>query len=160
MAIFKPTRTLFGWCHLVARGCSFARRKPREAVLAFRMAGWILFISGMAKVLAMPRVFSIITPRHQAASREVEPDTVDLKLAKLADQLLNLNFLVFTPTCWKRAAVLYRYLALHGIRTRIVFGVSKRNDGLLDGHAWLEAEGRPFLEPKNPEYTVTYSFPT
>ena len=55
--------------------------------------------------------------------------------------------------------MLYRYLALDGVRTRIVFGVSKRGDGLLDGHAWLEADGRPLLEAKNPEFTVTYSFP-
>jgi hypothetical protein len=55
--------------------------------------------------------------------------------------------------------VLYRYLALHGIETRVVFGVRKEDEGLLAGHAWLEADGQPLLEAKSPDYSITYSFP-
>jgi hypothetical protein len=77
----------------------------------------------------------------------------------LIDALLGLNVLCFTPTCWKRAPVLHRYLALQGIQTRIIFGVRKESDAALAGHAWLEADGRPLLEATPPRYTRTYSFP-
>jgi hypothetical protein len=67
---------------------------------------------------------------------------------------------VFKPVCWKRAAVLHRYLSINGIATRIVFGVRNETGGNVSGHAWLEANGQPILEQTPPEYVVTYSFPS
>jgi hypothetical protein len=87
---------------------------------------------------------------------------VQLRLARLLDSVLAADFWVFTPTCWKRAPVLHRYLALSGIETRVLFGVRREGGGggdALSGHAWLEAGGRPLLEPTPPDYKVTYSFP-
>jgi hypothetical protein len=66
---------------------------------------------------------------------------------------------MFKPICWKRAAVLHRYLSRNGIPTRIIFGVRNEAGGVFDGHAWLEANGQPILETTPPEYVVTYSFP-
>lgn len=62
-------------------------------------------------------------------------------------------------SCWKRAAVLRRYLLLNGIETEVVFGVRKENGGQLAGHAWLERDGAPFLEREQPAYTVTFRYP-
>ena len=73
--------------------------------------------------------------------------------------LLSADFLMFKPICWKRAAVLHRYLSRNGIPTRIIFGVRNETGGKVDGHAWLEANGQPILESTPPEYVVTYSFP-
>jgi hypothetical protein len=160
MTSFKFKQFFFDWIYLLTRGCSFALRDPKNAILLLRMAAWVLIISGLVKVLSLPRVLSIITPRDQSELREPEPAPSNLRIVQVMDQLLSLNLLVFTPTCWKRAMVLYRYLALNGIKTRIVFGISKGGNGFLDGHAWLEADGKPFLESKKPEFTVTYSFPT
>lgn len=81
-------------------------------------------------------------------------------LATAIDALLAINLFVFKPVCWKRAAVLHRFLALRGIETRIVFGVRKDEADELTGHAWLECEGQPILEPQTPGYTVTYIFPS
>lgn len=159
MSLLNFKQSLGRWCQLAVRGCSFAQRDPRGAVLALRMAVWIMFISGMVKVFALPRVFTVITPRNRARLEEVELDSANFRMAQLADRLLNLNFLVFTPICWKRAAVLYRYLALYGIRSSVIFGVRKDDGGQLIGHAWLEVEGSPVLEKNPPDYHVTYTFP-
>lgn len=154
-------KNFYGWANLVRRGCSFACRSPREAILVLRMAAWVVIISAMAKVVALPRVLSILTPNKKPKLKEPEPVSIHFRLAQLVDQLLNFNLFVFTPTCWKRAAVLYRFLALHGIETRIVFGVRREMEGLLAGHAWLEmGRGRPVLEATLPDYTVTYCFPS
>lgn len=85
------------------------------------------------------------------------------KLARAADLLLSANWGVFKPVCWKRAVILHRFLALNEIETRIVFGLrgkQKKPDELLEGHAWLEADGKPLLEQAFPHYVVTYSFPS
>ena len=135
----------------------FIIRTPREAFLMFRMAGWVILLSGLVRVQPLPRVLNLITPRTPLRSVKEFPSSE--RLAQLLDMLLGIDAFVFQPICWKRAAVLHRYLALHGIPTRIVFGVRKQNQGLLEGHAWLEAGHEPILEKSPPEYRVTYSFP-
>jgi hypothetical protein len=42
----------------------------------------------------------------------------------------------------------------------IQFGVRADQVGKVDGHAWLELDGKPFLETAPAEYVVTYSFPS
>ena len=88
-----------------------------------------------------------------------DAEKIQAELARLLDLLLAADFWVFTPTCWKRAPVLHRFLALRGIPTRVVFGVRREDRNALDGHAWLEAEGKPLLESTSPNYTVTFSHP-
>ena len=66
------------------------------------------------------------------------------------DLLLSADVLMFKPICWKRAAVLHRYLLRNGISTRIIFGVRNDTAGKVDGHAWLEANGKPILKPHRP----------
>ncbi len=85
---------------------------------------------------------------------------VQQRLARLMDQLFSIDIFLFRPVCWKRAAVLRRYLSRHGIRTRIIFGVRNDADGKVAGHAWLETDGEPILETTPPDYVVTYRFPS
>ena len=160
MIISKFNQNLFGWAKLIARGYSLACRSPWEALLVLRMAAWVVIIAGMVRVAALPRVLSILTPYKKTKVSEAELASIHFRLAQLIDRLLNFNLFVFRPTCWKRAGVLYRYLALNGIETRIVFGVRREMGELLAGHAWLEVgEGQPILEATVPDYTVTYCFP-
>jgi hypothetical protein len=139
-------------------GVQFIGRKPREAFLLLRMAWWVVLLSALIKFFPLPRVLSLIATPARARAQKNEWMTQQ-RLAQLVDALLGLNVLCFTPTCWKRAPVLHRYLALNGIETRIIFGLRKEKESLLAGHAWLEADGRPLLEASPPHYIPTYSFP-
>ncbi|HEY0099872.1 MAG TPA: lasso peptide biosynthesis B2 protein [Pyrinomonadaceae bacterium] len=142
----------------VRRAGRFLKRRPLEAFLLLRMATWIVLLSLLIKFLPLPRVLSLVA----ASGRSQKPKNSRItqqRLAQLVDALLGLNVLCFTPTCWKRAPVLHRYLALNGTETRIVFGLRKEKESLLAGHAWLEADGRPLLEASPPQYIQTYSFP-
>lgn len=123
-----------------------------------RMAAWVLILTVLIKALSLPRILRIITPlrRYERVEHAAQ---VEAKLARLIDLVLAIDLFVFTPTCWKRAPVLYRYLALNGIETRIIFGVRREGDDTLAGHAWLEAGGVPVLEAREPEYKETFSFP-
>ena len=136
----------------------FLRRKPGEAFLLLRMAAWVVLLSVLIKFFPLPRVLSLIAIQTRVQKSKRHKMTQQ-RLAQLVDALLGLNFLCFTPTCWKRAPVLHRYLALSGIETRIIFGLRKEKESILAGHAWLEADGRPLLESSPPHYIQTYSFP-
>jgi hypothetical protein len=129
---------------------------PREAWLLMRMAWWVVVLSVAARVYSLPRALEIVTGESKGTARASINEN---DLARAIDLLLAIDFLMFTPVCWKRAAVLHRYLSRNGISTRIIFGVRNESDGKVAGHAWLEREGQPILESTPPEYVVTYSFP-
>jgi hypothetical protein len=151
LKLFRPSRRAL-------RAARFALREPGAALTVLRMAAWVAAVSLLLRVMPLPRVLSLAEPRWpRRAPREAAE--VQARLARLLDALLATDFLFFTPTCWKRAPVLRRFLALEGIETRVVFGVRREGLDELSGHAWLEAGGEPLLEPTAPEYKVTYSFP-
>jgi hypothetical protein len=144
-----------------ARLISGAGRKfvscPGEAVLLCRMAWWVAVVSVTARCYSLPRALEIVAG-NQNGKRLPQAANHD-ELARAIDLLLSANVLMFKPICWKRAAILHRYLLRNGTPTRIMFGVRNEADGKVAGHAWLEENGRPILETVPPEYVVTYSFP-
>ena len=137
----------------------FAGRRPGEAVLAARMGACVAALSVMIRVMPLPRALSLLsTVPRRARAGALGP--ADERIVQLLDAVLNLNVLCFRPVCWKRAAVLHRYLALRGRETRICFGLRREGGDVLAGHAWLEDGGVPLFETSRPEYSVTYSFPS
>ena len=148
----KPIRLLF----VAGRKCV---SQPGEAFLLCRMAWWVGFLSAAAKWCSLPRALELVSGRE---SRELETQDVELpnRLARSIDLLLSADILFCKPICWKRAAVLRRYLSRNGIATKIQFGVRNEEIGKVDGHAWLELDGKPFLETAPPEYIVTYTYPS
>jgi hypothetical protein len=137
--------------------------RPGEAWLLLRMAWWVAVLCVTARLYSLPRALQIVAgnnTRNQPVSAANEKGLArEKELACAIDLLLSVDFLIFTPICWKRAAVLHRYLSHSGIRTRIIFGVRNETDGKVAGHAWLEHDGQPILEKAPPEYVITYSFP-
>ena len=110
------------------------------------MAAWLAFFSIAARLMPLPRVLRLTDARRRGRG-EWAPEVI----ARLVDRL--------HPICWKRAAVLRRQLLLNGIETQIVFGVRKETDRPFGGHAWLERDGRPFLEATAPDFVVTFRYP-
>ncbi|HEX7317808.1 MAG TPA: lasso peptide biosynthesis B2 protein [Pyrinomonadaceae bacterium] len=145
---------------LPTRAARLVVSEPGSALLAARMGAWVAALTLLLKFVPLPRAMSLLAPRPRARVAPTDAALVQDRLARLLDSVLAADFWVFTPTCWKRAPVLHRYLALRGIPTRVLFGVRREGSDVLSGHAWLEAGGRPILEKTPPEYKVTYSFPT
>ena len=133
-------------------------RQPGDAWLLCRMAWWVLVLSVAARFCSLPRALALVAGREITTTRSTDPG-LSQRLARSIDLLLSADLLVFKPICWKRAAVLHRYLSRKGITTRIIFGV-RNQDGKVAGHAWLESEGEPILESTPPQYVVTYRFPS
>jgi hypothetical protein len=133
--------------------------QPGEAWLLCRMAWWVTVLSVSARCFSLPRALAIVAGSERTVVKVNDP-AVQERLARAIDLLLSADVLHFKPICWKRAAVLHRYLSHKGVSTRIVFGVRNDADGKVDGHAWLQAAGEPILESTPPEYIVTYRFPS
>jgi hypothetical protein len=147
--IVKTTR-------LLARATRKCVTRPDQAWLLMRMAWWVAVLSVSARCYSLPRALEIV-----AGNQKHSPEPANREdLARAIDLLLSADVLIFKPICWKRAAVLHRYLSRTGTSTRIIFGVRNELDGKFDGHAWLEADGQPILERTPPDYVVTYSFPS
>jgi hypothetical protein len=133
--------------------------QPADALLLCRMAWWVSVLSVASRCFSLPRALAIVAGSGTRATRSPSADSQQ-RLARLVDQLLSSDIFLFKPICWKRAAVLHRYLSRHGIKTRIIFGVRNDLEGKVAGHAWLEADGEPILESTPPDYVVTYRFPS
>ena len=133
--------------------------QPGEALFLCRLAWWVVVMSVAARWCSLSRALQIVSAptssRSQSFSKEAQEN-----LARSLDLILSANVLMFRPICWKRAAVLHRFLSQRGISTRICFGVRPATEGKVIGHAWLEAEGKPILEEEPPDYVITYSFPS
>jgi len=144
---------------LLSRAARKAVHGPAEAFLLLRMAGWVLLLSIAVKVFSLPRALRLVSTKARLPTQPPE-GRIQQGLADAIDLLLKTELLILRPICWKRAAVLHRYLALNGVATRILFGVRRDPDGSVNGHAWLEAGGKPILETTTPVYVVTYAFPS
>jgi hypothetical protein len=123
------------------------------------MAWWVSVLSVAARWFSLPRALAIVAGGETRTARSSDVE-IEKRLARTMDLLLSADVLHFKPICWKRAAVLHRFLSRHGIATRIIFGVRNEAGGKVAGHAWLEAAGEPILENTPPEYVVTYRFPS
>ena len=139
---------------ILSRGTRKLVTRPDEAWLLMRMAWWVVVLSATARCYSLPRALQIVAGDQKRSDEALNRDD----LARAIDLLLSADFLMFKPICWKRAAVLHRYLSRNGTPTKIIFGV-RNESGKVDGHAWLEADGQPILETTLPDYVVTYSFP-
>lgn len=144
---------------LCKRAARLTLREPGKALLLARMTAWVGALSLLIRALPLPLAMRALTPLRRRVPTHADAVALEASIAELLDALLATDVLFLTPTCWKRAPVLYRFLALEGIETRVVFGVRKDGQGTLAGHAWLEAGGRPLFEKTLPDYKVTFSFP-
>lgn len=154
--MFRNAKKIFRLSIAAGRKCVF---QPHEALLLFGMAWWVSVLSAAAKLWPLPRALRIVSTRDQLKTHDYDPD-LPPRLARSVDTILSANIFHLKPSCWKRAAVLRRYLSRNGIATTIQFGVRNEAIGKVDGHAWLELDGKPFLETAPPEYIVTYTYPS
>ena len=82
------------------------------------------------------------TPAHPAPPT---PDDAVREVAAMAGFLLRLR-LPLDNTCLTRSLTLYYCLRAEGVPVQVVFGVRPGRE-LREGHAWLELQGRPVMEP-------------
>lgn len=122
----------------------------------------------LVKILSLPGLMELITPRNTAPGTTSSLDGTSGKIEKYTLYILSRDFWIYRNICLKRSLILYHFLRKYGINVSVCFGVKYKKDlsGMeekkMEGHAWLIYKGEIYLEI-NPEetktYKVTYSFP-
>jgi hypothetical protein len=128
-------------------------------VLFARICVFSLLHRPLVRFLSLPALMRLLTPKRPPAP----VDAAAMEEAKRIDlyirYLLRLNPDDLGRRCLKRSLLLYRFLRVRGIPARFCLGVRRRDDQ-LEGHAWIEVEGRNFSDPGPVEgYAVTFSHP-
>jgi hypothetical protein len=101
--------------------------------------------------------------RFAGARRKGQPGVEyggELKTVEYVDAVLVAFQPVVRPGCLVRGITLYHFLREAGVDVSLSFGVGKV-DGQFTGHCWLVKDGRPFLEPDQPDlvYIETFRLP-
>lgn len=138
----------------INQGHKLARMLARWSALSWSerrlLAG---LMSGLPLIAALLRVFGVFRTRcwlertsRQAATREASPD--DLRaaesLAKLAEIAGRRG--AITITCLRQALMVYWLLRRRGFAPALKIGM-RSQDGVVDGHAWVELGGVALNQP-------------
>lgn len=135
-----------------------ALRDPARFWLMTRMAFAYLAVSVLARLLALPRAFAMLSPR--VSSREEDARRIAV-IVNALDTLLTARVPFIRPQCWRRAVVLHRFLRGAGVDTVIVFGVRTDGGRTVEAHAWVERGGRPYAEAADTSsYQRVFEFPS
>lgn len=132
-------------------------RMIRKYWMVLRMGLLVLYVRGMLRALSLPRVLAMLEPRSaEEHRREAIED-----LLYYVDRWLQLFPYNVKGNCFPRSLSLYRIARRAGYPVSFCCGVRKEQ-GTLDGHAWLMLEGRPFHETGQywKLFTVTFSYPS
>lgn len=134
-----------------------AVRDPGRAWLMYRMALAYVAVSALARLLPLPRAFALVSPRLGFS----RPDEESVgRVVNALDTLLAAQIPFIQPQCWRRAAVLHRFLRLAGVDTTIVFGVRTDGAQAVEAHAWIERGGQPFAEAaQTTSFRRVFEFP-
>jgi hypothetical protein len=119
-----------------------------------------------AVALATPVLMRLPLPRLDelldwATSRTDPSPSLDADtLAAAVLKVLEAGRPLLRRGCLTRGVTLYYCLRRAGINVELSFGMGRvsRGDG-FDGHCWLELNGSPYLEPRDPrlEYATMYT---
>ena len=142
---------------LPARIAGAALRDPGRVWLMSRMAAAYIAVSVLARLLPLPRAFAHLSPRLRSqAGDQRRTDAI----VNALDTLLTAGIPFIHPQCWRRAAVLHRFLRLEGMDTVIVLGVRMEGPRTVEAHAWIERSGQPFAEAvETAAYRRVFEFP-
>lgn len=84
---------------------------------------------------------------------------VDARGLPLVERVLD-RVPLLPRTCLYRSLSRYAILRHAGRPAVFVMGVRRGVSGAIEGHAWIEIEGRPYREPKlAPDYAITLRHP-
>lgn len=139
------------------RALRAAVRDPGRAWLMFRMASAYLAVSAAARLLPLPRAFALLSPPLATMG---SLDEGIGRIVNALDVLLAAQVPFIHPQCWRRAALLHRFLRRAGVDTIIVFGVRTEGGETVKAHAWIERDGQPFAESApTTGYRRVFQFP-
>lgn len=139
-------------------------RRSAVVLRGLRFAEWVLLLEMMSLLgtlivlqrrLPLPELMARFDSKPARSwPGPMEPKSLTRLVSRLVRVILRDHY------CMKRSIIIFHYLRKWGYDARLRFGVAKE-DGTLQGHAWVELDGEPLSERPDPRrrYAVTYSYP-
>jgi hypothetical protein len=112
-----------------------------RARLATEITWSYLCVRNLLRRRDLPSTLAVLRQHRPTPDRPAEPD-LELRLARAV--ALTLNRLPADTRCLAQSLVLTRLLAVRGIATTLVIGVSEPGEE-FGAHAWVERDGVPLL---------------
>lgn len=122
-------------------------------VLAFAAAAPLLL-----RVVPLERLGPWLEPDTAQAASPAGPDD----LVRRVDRLIKLGWPVVRRGCLVRGLTLYRFLREAGFEVSLCFGMGRPPEEGADadftGHCWIELDGRPLAEKRDPRPIYAETF--
>jgi hypothetical protein len=116
---------------------------PEERFLLGRAWLLLLGITIALRVLPLPRIQSLLRrPRSGQANSTIKAERLAWIVGVAARRHL------WSVSCLEKSLVLEALLVRYGFSPELKIGV-RREDGVLQAHAWVEVEGHPVGESPN-----------
>jgi hypothetical protein len=126
---------------------------PAGLFLFLRVGLWIAFISLLLRIVSLPGLMKILTPRKNRPAKWPRS-----KIVNFASFWLGRDRVFYQRNCLKRSLVLYRYLNLQSEPAQFIIGVRKE-DGELKGHSWIMVNGAPIFDDEDMNYKIIFRCP-
>ena len=121
---------------------------------------WWLFLRVLAFATAVPLLFNLkLSVLRQMLERRIRSARHRGHDSSHSDQIIRCVEIVqavghplVRPRCLTRAVTLYYFLRRAGMDLDLCFGAARKEGQLVEaaGHCWLNREGEPFLEERDP----------
>jgi hypothetical protein len=123
-----------------------------EITVTYLQARWWLRGPEITETVALARLSApaespAVAALHSDADRSREAALLGIRLGAVIQQVFRL--LPGDTRCLTRSVVLMRMLARRQVDTKLIIGV--RAAPSFGAHAWIEHQGRPLLEPIEPD---------
>lgn len=120
-----------------ARALVGSLARPRDALLAGQIYGWLCVLPLLKRRLSLARLVRLMWLRPRGAARDGVRERRTIRTVARLSRVSGGN-------CLERSLVLYRYLARANADPRLVVGMARPDEYL--GHVWVTVDGRPLLE--------------
>jgi hypothetical protein len=147
------------WSSAVLRRAALVReaRDARQLGLFARSLCFATLLPLLLR-LSPARLKALLEPSSdppRAGRREGE------RIASTVLAMLSAGRPIVRRGCLTRGVTLYYFLRRAGVDVSLCFGIGRVEGGDgFDGHCWLELDGEPWLEPREPRalYATMYAF--
>jgi len=124
-----------------------------------RIAVWIAALPVLIRVMSLPRLMSLLTPRTPVRPFDPEMLVHGHRINSYVISILRRNPENMGKMCLRRSLILYRFLRICGIPASFHLGVIKDKEK-LDGHSWIEINSEHYFDSRpDREYHQTFSYP-
>lgn len=134
-------------------------KDPRDLWLFLRIFFTLILLPRLIRRKRLPDILAMLDPGQPSGQRDEEKL---LKTVGFVDTLLEYRILQRYGKCMLRSMALFKLLRQQGWPVVIHFGVHRKeeNEPAIEGHSWLEMDGRLFLETSEEQkYITTYFYP-